>query len=367
MKVKLFTAQNMAEAMAQVKQDLGRDAVILHTRRYKKGGFLGFFGKEMVEVMAAVDATAASIPKQSQIVNPPVASLTATTEDPKMASLQHEMSNMRKMLEQMVCQIPKDTQQSSPVMELLLKNDIEPVIAANLIRGLPDVNSLVGNNPAIVHKLLVHRIVSYCQRVDGIEILPSKCKTVALIGPTGVGKTTTIAKLAANFVLKEGYKVALVTADTYRIAAVEQLKIYGDIIGVPIEIVYSPEELKAALKRHEDKHLVLIDTAGRSPSNHQQLTELQSLLAVDPCIETHLVLSTTTKYRDAMEIVNKFSACSPQRFLFTKVDEASNLGTVLNLLYHFPTTLSYMTTGQSVPDDIELISSTKLANMILRD
>lgn len=348
----------MLEAMAQVKQDLGRDAVILHTRRFKKGGFLGFFGKEMVEVMAALDSPAAPTVEKQQWVMPSVNSL----EDTKISAMQLEMSNMRKIMQQILGQLPHDTKQASPLMDLLIRNDVEPAIAANLVKGLP-----TDCDQSIVRKLLVDRIVQCLQGIDGITISPSGCKKVALIGPTGVGKTTTIAKLAANFALKEGYKVALITADTYRIAAVEQLKIYADIIGVPLEIVYSPDELRAALHRHEDKQLVLIDTAGRSPSNQQQLAEHQEFLAVDPYIETHLVLSTTTKYRDAFEIVNKFSVCSPQKFLFTKVDEASNLGTVLNLLYHFPITLSYMTTGQSVPDDIELVNATKLANMILRD
>jgi flagellar biosynthesis protein FlhF len=236
-----------------------------------------------------------------------------------------------------------------------------------LIRGLPNDTTIIGSDQGITRKLLVDRITNYLQRIDGITIPASGCKTVALIGPTGVGKTTTIAKLAANFAIKEGQRVALITADTYRIAAVEQLKTYSDIIGVPIDIVYSPDELKAALYRHRDKNLVLIDTAGRSPKSQYQLAELQSLLAVDPYIETHLVLSATTKYSDLLEIVKKFSVCSPQKFLLTKVDEAGYLGTVLNLLYQFPTALSYVTTGQNVPDDIELANAHKLANLILRD
>lgn len=353
----------MAEAMVQVKQDLGRDAVILHTRRFRRGGILGFFGKEMVEVMAALDSPAAApLPgKKIQTATPPPAA------DTQITALQLEMSTMRKLMEQMLCQIPKTGDSASPLLDLLIKNDIEPLIAANLVKGLPDERAIAGSEQDIVRKLLIDRIINCLQKTDGITVSATSCKAVALIGPTGVGKTTTIAKLAANFALKEGYKVALITADTYRIAAVEQLKIYGDIIGIPIDIVYSPDELKTALYRHRDKNLVLIDTAGRSPSNHYQLAELQALLAVDPGIETHLVLSTATKYKDALEIVNKFSVCSPQKFLFTKVDEASNIGTIINLLYHFPTTVSYMTTGQSVPDDIELASSAKLANMILRD
>jgi len=362
LKVKLFTAQNMSEAMVQVKLDLGRDAVILNTRRFKKGGFMGFFGKEMVEVMAAIDSAA---PISSDI-KPPIAA-PAVSDDTQLKALQHEMTNMRQMMEQMLSQLPKNDKQSSPLLDLLIKNDIDPAIAAQLVKGLSDEILVGSNDQGAIRKLLLDRIINYLQKIEGIDVSATNRKTVALIGPTGVGKTTTIAKLAANFVLKEGYKVALITADTYRIAAVEQLKIYGDIIGIPVEIVYSPDEFKAALQRHSDKNLVLIDTAGRSPSNQYQLAALQAFLGVDPYIETHLVLSTMTKYKDALEVVNKFSVCSFQKILFTKLDEASNLGTILNLLYHFPATVSYITTGQSVPDDIELASSTKLANMILRD
>ncbi|HWR40592.1 MAG TPA: flagellar biosynthesis protein FlhF [Patescibacteria group bacterium] len=374
MKVKMFTAPNINEAMAQVKQDLGRDAVILHTRRLKKGGIMGFFAKEVVEVMAALETTPAPLPVKKNAPVPVPSSeeevakvLEAPQDDKKIAAMETEMVQMRKMLEQLVGQMPKNEGSQSPLVEILVKNDVEASVAAGLVKGLPADATMVGGDPEVVKRLLLDRVGQYLQRVEGISVPAVGCKTVALVGPTGVGKTTTIAKLAANFAIKEGIKVAMITADTYRIAAVEQLKIYSDIIGVPIEIVYSADELKSALHRHRDKQLVLIDTAGRSPGNPQQIEELQALLAVDPTIETHLVLSVTTKYRDALEIVNKFAACSPQKFLFTKIDEAANLGTVLNLLYRFPTALSYVTTGQNVPDDIELVQSEKLATLILRD
>lgn len=369
MKVKLFTAPSMNEVMAQVKQDLGRDAVILHTRRFRKGGIFGFFSKEIIEVMAALDTPPPAPAVEKKIA--PVAAAAASIVDERQAgAVQRELADMRKMLEQVLGQMPKldgSTGITSPLYEKLVQNEVEASIAANLVRGLPAENSLIGGAPDLVRQLLYDRLNNYFQKVDGIVIPAVGCKAVALIGPTGVGKTTTIAKLAANFAIKEGRKVAMITADTYRIAAVEQLKTYSDIIGVPIEIVYSPDELKGALQRHRDKQLILIDTAGRSPGNSHQISELQALLAVDPYIETHLVLSVTTKYRDALEIVNKFSVCLPQKFLFTKIDEAANLGTVLNLLYHFPTALSYITTGQNVPDDIELAHPGKLANLILRD
>ncbi|HML87001.1 MAG TPA: flagellar biosynthesis protein FlhF [Methylomusa anaerophila] len=365
--MKLFTAQTMNEAMAQVKHDLGRDAVILHTRRLRKGGFFGFFAKDMVEVMAALE-TAPKMQAAEKGMAPANTSVDIPSQnEARLSAIQFEMGHMRKMVERMLYQLPVGDTASSPLMELLVKNDVEPLIAADLINGIPNEKNSLVSNKNNGRKLLIERIMSYLQNIDGITIPPAGKKIVAFIGPTGVGKTTTIAKLAANFAIKEGYKVALVTADTYRIAAVEQLKTYADIIGIPLEIVYTPDDLKAALYRHGDKQLVLIDTAGRSPGNSQQLEELKELLAVDSCIETHLVLSANTKYKDAVEIVNKFSLCSPQKFLFTKIDESSNLGTILNLLYHFPTALSYITTGQNVPTDIELVDSNCLANMILRD
>ncbi len=367
MKVKVFTANNIQDAMAQVKGDLGRDAVILHTRRFRKGGFLGFFGREMVEVMAALD-TPPPAPAPERKPAPQVVTLSRPgDEDAKVTALQLEMANMRKMIEQVLAKLLRQEKQRPPLYDLLVKNDIDAAIAENLVHGLPEEGPLTGNNPAFVRQLLLERLTNHLQRVEGIVLPESGCKVVAFIGPTGVGKTTTIAKLAANFTFDQGVKVAIVTADTYRISAVEQLKTYADIIDVPLEIVYTPDEMKAALYRNRDKRLVLIDTAGRSPRNQYQLAELQALLAVDPYIETHLVLSTTTKYADALDAVNRFSVCSPQKFLFTKIDEASNLGTLFNLLYQFPTTLSYITTGQNVPDDIELANPTKLANMILRD
>ena len=189
----------------------------------------------------------------------------AEKQHPSITALQLEMANMRKTLEQIVRKIPEGEKHTSPALDFLLQNDIDMQIAENLLQGLPEEHLGANHEPEFYRRLLLKKVHGYLQKVEGISVSNSTCKTVALIGPTGVGKTTTIAKLAATFAIKEGYKVALVTADTYRIAAVEQLKTYGDILGIPVEIVYAPDELRAALFRHKDKNLVLIDTAGRSP------------------------------------------------------------------------------------------------------
>ena len=201
----------------------------------------------------------------------------------------------------------------------------------------------------------------------GINLRGRKPRTVALIGPTGVGKTTTLAKIAARFVLEQNVDAALITADTYRISAVEQLKTYSDIIGIPLTIVYTPDELRVALHKYADKDLILVDTAGRSQHNAYQMQELQEFLQAAPHIEKHLVLSATTKQQDAKDILTKFAACKPDRVIFTKTDETSSVGLIPNLLYEQDIALSFLTNGQSVPDDIVPATPEALAELLLRE
>ena len=195
---------------------------------------------------------------------------------------------------------------------------------------------------------------------DGLELKARKRKIAALLGPTGVGKTTTLAKIAAQCVLEKGVSTAFITADTYRISAVEQLKTYADIFGLPIAIVYTPDELKEAIQKFRQKQLILIDTAGRSQHNRRQMAELNQN------IEKYLVLSATTKNEDAKDIVDKFSVCKPDKVIFTKTDETKSLGIILNILRKKAMRLSYLTNGQSVPDDIVPAQAEKLAELFLR-
>lgn len=177
---------------------------------------------------------------------------------------------------------------------------------------------------------------------------------VALVGPTGVGKTTTIAKLAANFALFEGKSVGLITIDTYRIAAVEQLKTYSEIINLPIEVVYTAADFKRALQNLSDKQLILIDTAGRSQKNKQQIRELRHFFNGRPLNETHLVLSANTKLEDLLETADSFKELNVNRLIFTKLDETNSLSNVVEVAEKLRIPLSYVTTGQSVPEDIEV-------------
>jgi len=188
---------------------------------------------------------------------------------------------------------------------------------------------------------------------------------IALIGPTGVGKTTTIAKLAANLKLREKHRVGLITIDTYRIAAIDQLKKYADIIGSRLRVVSSPEDLRDAVESMNDCEYILIDTAGRSPNDTLKLHELKNFLASAAPDEVHLVLSSTCSEPSLDLAVARFGDVRIDRLIFTKLDEASDVGVVLNVLRKVGKPLSYVTTGQDVPDDIEIGNGRKLARMIL--
>ena len=507
MQIKSFKAPTLKEAMANVKSELGVDAVILHTNKIKKGGILGFHAKEIVEVIAAVedepvvkeqkpamDTGAASEavlqaaaaaranrnsapePEPQPIQPQPTGNFTprnmvsqyqtaGTIEAISHAMAQNTPSptfgevlasvnraqeqagqpvvneqaasvapavDMNPGVEQMVVEeepvepvsvaeeklvsAESDAEQLTPEKEvetasedatdldvkeqeiLDLQNQLEEMksmlvemsrnkdeaggipnlqramevqgisqhVLEDMISKLNGTEILAPQNSIKALKALEKYVRKAIRIANGITLYSDKPKIVALIGPTGVGKTTTLAKIAAKFVLEEGAKVALITADTYRISAVEQLKTYSDILGLPLEIVYNPQALQEAIEKHRDKQLILLDTAGRSQYNAYQMKELSELLNIDADIEKHLVMSATTKTGDGLELLDNFSLCKPDRVIFTKVDETKTHGIILNILHRRKAALSYLTNGQSVPDDIEPASIEKLAELLLR-
>lgn len=372
--------------MNKVKLELGREAVILHTRRFKTGGMLGLFGNERVEVMAAVDDALLETPAVKAVVAPaipPVAAalpLQQSQESVAPVSVpltpvkaaepewKQELAEMRSLLERALHESKQGADAiASAAVEKLLEADVLQPVAESLVRQDPILYQWKGTltEPAFTERL--ERLVEQgLGKVAGVALNGSAPHVVALLGPTGVGKTTTIAKLAAYFSLQKGIRVSLITADTYRISAVEQLKTYAEIMGLQLEIVYAPQELAKALAKCKGSQLVLLDTAGRSPKNQEQLEELQLLLSQVPQAEKHLVLSLTTCNRDALEIAKRFSVCAPDKVLFTKLDEASRCGVILNVLQQFPMKLSYVTNGQNVPDDLQIVSPAWLAKELLR-
>ncbi|MCK8823532.1 flagellar biosynthesis protein FlhF [Fuchsiella alkaliacetigena] len=358
MEVKRYRGESMQEAMFKVKADLGPEAIILHRRKLKKGGFMGFFGKKMVEIVATVEDEKKENNSEEYL------------------KLQDELAQMKDMMSNVLQELETKSLSGSyqnlppslqEVADKLLAKGVKNKLATDILTSLTkkaDPYQLEESEE--VKSLLVKEIEQRLSPVAPLQ-LNNTSKVVALIGPTGVGKTTTIAKLAAKFNLMEQKEVALVTADTYRIAAVEQLKTYSEIIGVPLEVVFTPSDLVKAIERFADKDLVLIDTAGRSQQNKMQMSELTALMENAEIDETYLVLSATTKLADLRDVVLKFKSVDIDKFIFTKLDETNALGTILNITEEFEIPLSYISNGQNVPEDIKVVDPKQIADNFLKE
>ena len=301
-----------------------------------------------------------------EIPEPAAEAQQASDKQEKINALEDELAQMRQMLRQVMNQ-SAGGEDPLTLKDALRAQELRDDVMQDMIRKIPPATMMLGKDSPEALKALGDYLHSVVKTGDGIGLKAGRPKIVALIGTTGVGKTTTIAKIAAKFVLEKGIReIALIAADNYRIAAVEQLKTYSDIIGLPLEVVFTTTDLKTKLRQHRDKKLILIDTAGRSQNNEEQMGELKDFLATEPSIEKHLVLSATTKERDAEAIFERFSACRPDRILLTKTDETENVGFIVNLLFDRRLALSYLTTGQTVPDDIEPAKPEALARLMLR-
>ncbi len=374
MKVRRFVANDMQEAMMKVKTFLGKDAVILHTRKFREGGIFGLFGKELVEVTAAVEEDEGTLPASRLSSSPGTLKPSPSYVD---INIRKELNEVKDLLNHMVNRLeetsgvqenryPKSFQK---VFRALRASEVEERLAHRLIQdSLEQLQPSAWQDEEVVVQTVEKVIAKRLLRPKPIKFRKSgEKKRIALVGPTGVGKTTTIAKLASIFAILEKRSVALATVDTYRVAAVEQLKTYAEIIDVPLEVAYTPKELRVALEKHSDKELVLIDTAGRSPLNEQQMRELKAFLeSPDDGIEVFLVLGANTKQTDLWETIVRFSQIPINSLVFTKLDETHSYGVILNVVNRYRKSLAYVTTGQSVPDDIEVPDPQKIARLILQ-
>ncbi len=389
MKIRRYIAKNTQEAILKVKMDLGNEALILNTRKVKKKGLMGLFSKPMTEVLAAIDeynvtrteANAVKALDKTPVQEPPKSEINFDEKEDKIAKLENKITNMETMLQKLYLQLKAGDKSSlrtpvevkvqniSKVAEVfynnLVKNEVDQDIARRIIDSVTakagsasDVNDMASQLSGIISGLL--------GRAETIKPGEAgKPAVVIFVGPTGVGKTTTLAKIAANYLLNQKKSIGLITADTYRIAAVEQLKTYAEILGIPVSVVYTASEIKEAVARHSDKDIVLIDTAGRSHSNKAQFDELKALIAASDADEVYLVLSATTSSRNCREILSSYSFLSDYKLIFTKADEAPVLGIILNVRYLTGKSLSYITTGQSVPDDIETANIEKITKILM--
>lgn len=368
MNIKRFIADSNREALLMVKKEMGPDAVILRTRTLRPGPGGQENSRKRVEVTAAVDFA------------PPI-DLTAGGMGPGALPDSSSMMERWESLEKELRDI------KAAILTADAGRGLSPELYYDpSIRCLHRLFQSFGLRPEFTLDLMTE-----FRRGDGIkagtgetELLQESLSRVlrrvpvgtperlhgtreiyAFIGPTGVGKTTTLAKLAALRAVKQGVRTALITLDTFRIAAVSQLRTYGRIMGIPMDVASGRMELEDALRRNRDAELILIDTAGRSPNRKKDMEELSSLFRDLKGIHHFLVLSATTDYGNLLRAREQFGLIPFKSYIFTKLDEVMDASPMLNFLVSRRKPVSYFTTGQKVPEDIEKASRKRLAKLLL--
>jgi len=408
MKIHKYKGNTEKEAMQQIKSELGSEALIVSVKQIRPKGIFRLFKKAYVEVTAAVDDVSViddrNLPQISLKADDVINNQREIGNDysdksdldefkkfiTKFSSKQKEKQpddqalvesvketlyeNSEKAVDEYIHtedngikheeEAIDDTPALKLLYEQLLDNEVDEPYANEIMNGLPefiskhspDVDELV----SLVYKRIVKNL-SESEIIDDSE----NSKPVFFVGPTGVGKTTTIAKIASVQSLINNKDVALITSDTYRIAAVEQLRTYANILGIPIKVVYTKEELIDAIDFFKDKDLVLIDTAGRSHKNLVHQMELSELLSSVEEKDVYLTLSVATKYKDMLKIIRAYKNMCEFKVIFTKLDETLSYGNILNIKMATGAKLSYVTFGQNVPDDISEVNPHEIAKNLL--
>ncbi|WIF94655.1 flagellar biosynthesis protein FlhF [Caminicella sporogenes] len=369
MKVKRYIAKDIQEAMIKIKSELGRDAIILHTRKVRKPGIRGFLQKPLIEVIAAVDSSKDFSRNKYSYIDRNTKSNMITNYN-QIQNLNSQINTLKDMINTVIDKINfTQNSSSSDILKkyenILIENNVSKPVTEKILSIVSRQISISDKNEQSIKKaikLIIKDILGTPYEIDSKN---SEQKIIFFVGPTGVGKTTTLAKLASKLTLINEKSVALITADTYRIAAVEQIKTYSEILDIPLTVIYEPKELKQAIDNYPNKDFILIDTAGRNHKDKKLIEELEKLIAFVKSPEVFLLISLTTTYNDVKSIINSYNFLNDYKLVFTKFDEASLFGNVLNAKILTSKPISYITTGQGVPDDIEVANTEQIANSIV--
>ena len=395
----------MTEALAKVREELGVNAIILSTRSQKRGGVLDFAGKALVEVTAAVDDTppeekktvkrpvsASPIgpdeamqysPRPSMSYEPPIRTVAPAPRPAgevemrdignhlEIDRLVEDIRELKRSIKVLADNAAIGTMDGLPLqlrtlLNAMQQNGTDDRIAKRLIRQL--LNELTGqemNDTRVVMHKATDILVAGMGEASPILLAGTRPRVVAFVGPTGSGKTTTIAKLAADFTLNQGKKVSVLTIDTKRVDAVGQLKAYCRIINVPLFIAYSPDELPGIMPGIMPSDVTLVDTPGSGPMDKTQLRETVEFLGRLVPQEVHLAMSVTTALMEMKRIYDNFGVLKPNRLLFTKLDETDRYGTMVSFAVLSKKPMSYVTFGQNVPGDFSLADTRDIIRKIL--
>ncbi|HLR70895.1 MAG TPA: flagellar biosynthesis protein FlhF [Pseudogracilibacillus sp.] len=368
MKIKKIIARTMPEAMNKIKKELGPDAVILNSKEIKSGGIFGLFQKKNIEVIAALDK--APVPKNQKQSSSKEKHVRTSNRNYTHAHSESKVIEEIKQLQHLLeTQSFQSKNNFPPLFEqaftfLLHQGVIEKVAEKIIYQMMDHVNDQDVTKETITQRLK-EAIEQYLHPYIDPGISYEK-KVVQFVGPTGVGKTTTLAKVAALSMLEQSKKIAFITADTYRIAAIEQLKTYARILNVPVEVAYTIQDYKNALDKFSTYDFIFVDTAGRNFRDERYVKELKNMIDVDGYqMETYLVLSLTAKVEDVLETYEQFKQIPIEKVIFTKMDETGTFGSILNIGIGEQKAIAYLTNGQDVPDDIIHVDKQSISHLFV--
>ena len=354
MRSKKFTASNYSLALKEVKQELGEDALILSTRSIKPPTpTAGRKGATRVEITAAVEY-------DSPVIEPQISDMSANKTEAGDEELKYLIFNLLSQTDQARSLGLRSHQIDT--YSHLIDNGLDKKLASKILQKALEHNPQQSDDSDKEPVINLMKKVLPCK--GEIDINGYGPKMVAFVGPTGVGKTTTIAKIAAEYALRRGQKVALVSLDTYRLGAIDQLRIYGEIMEVPFEVAGGKEDLRRIVASHSDKDLILIDTTGRSHQDKDYSRQLKEIFDAVGGVETHLVLSVTAQEKLFTATYRQFSPVGVDRVLFTKLDEGLSFGSLFNFSVRNRLPISYFTSGQRVPEDLEVARPDRVISLI---
>ena len=398
MKLKRYLVKDIKEALIKVRQELGEDAVILSTRKVRRGAFLGLFGGEVfIEVTAAGEEN-----YERKRRTPPKHVSTPLSMTPHQTSVPPKENNasMAMNMYQLKEILSKNTsmEKSKPAVQDTTKDSLEEIktmisdlkrtiltrresrfpppydILAEYLK-MQDMSDKTVEN--IVEAMMVScgkdtdldagfwkKLKEYIAKLVLVQI-PQPSGRIIFVGPTGVGKTTTLAKLAAKYYLEDNHKVMIASVDTFRIGAAEQLKTYAELMGLPFAVAYTPKELRLILESTEEYDVVLIDTAGRNPWSELNMRELKAFVESANMDSIMLVVSATTRLNDLRDTIERFKSLAPTHLIFTKLDETRTHGSIPEIIAESGLPLAFITDGQRVPDDIRVPDPEDIASKIV--
>ena len=414
--IKKYVGKNEIEATEEAKKELGQNIVVMNVRPLKKNGFFALFQSQKIEVTVALEEETERTPKtytpqkdiklaprnplvegsQKDTVKPAVKLNMSTDIIEDSTAIEEKLDNLSSLLEKNIKPYLSENENEKEKDKEKEKNrtnkdDEEGTISKDTLSFIKLLyNTLIENE---VDEIYVNQLTDEVEKIskpgmpfdfalanvyqkmvlkfgksEPIEPNENGPRAEIFIGPTGVGKTTTIAKLASELSVTQKKKVALITVDTYRIAAAEQLRTYASILEIPFRVIYSVEEMKQAAEDFKDYDYIMVDTAGHSQHNDELKQDIENFIrTLEDCMECEnfLVLSATTKYRDLIEIADAYSEMVAYKLIFTKMDETGAKGNLYNVRMHTGAPIAYITNGQNVPDDIAIFDAQRIVKNLL--